>query len=539
MLVLNGCRRAHGAGYLHGNRNGCLKGTRESVLNEIEHWAKDFERSPVFWLNGLAGTGKSTIAQTFAERVFAEGNLGASFFCSRGVEDRSNLQLILPTLAFQLAQTYPHFRSHLIPLLQSNPDVIHESLQNQMQKFLVRPLQSADISTVIVIDALDECKDEDPESAILLVLGMSVSMIPRVKFFVTSRPEAHILSGFRASLLEDLTHVFILHNVKPHSINNDIRHFLKHELSRLTLKWHSMDDWPADEHLDLLCQRAAGFFVYAVATVNFLKHRFKRPSDRLDVIMKSPESTVHEGRVGLRVYNSLDYLYMSIFQEAFCKNDAEDDAMVCSVLSAVILAINPLSPSAVATLLGFECDVVLSLLEPIQSLLVLHDDTNSPVQPFHKSFPDFITDPARCSDPRFHISPEFHVKLALYCLELMSKSLEKNMCSIPDYALNSGVEDLPMRIEDSGICGALEYACRSWYRHLIVMECHAAKVVSALHHFLEEKFLFWLEVLSVLGAVSDAADALNTTVMWLDKVCVAIPTAEWPSTNLKPDSDIH
>ena len=60
--------------------------------------------SPVFWLNGLAGTGKSTIAQTIAERAFAEGRLGASFFCSGAVEDRSDLQLIFPTLAFQLAQ---------------------------------------------------------------------------------------------------------------------------------------------------------------------------------------------------------------------------------------------------------------------------------------------------------------------------------------------------------------------------------------------------------------------------------------------------
>ena len=109
MSVLNGCRRAHGAGYRHGNRNGCLKGTRVCVLDEIEHWAGDFDKSPIFWLNGLAGTGKSTIAQTIAERLFTNDCLGASFFCSRGFEDRSNLQLIFPTLAFQLAQQYPEF----------------------------------------------------------------------------------------------------------------------------------------------------------------------------------------------------------------------------------------------------------------------------------------------------------------------------------------------------------------------------------------------------------------------------------------------
>ena len=68
----------------------------------------------VFWLNGLAGTGKSTIAQTFAERMFADGKLGASFFCSRNFADQSNLHMIFPTLAFQLAYRYPLFRNKLL-----------------------------------------------------------------------------------------------------------------------------------------------------------------------------------------------------------------------------------------------------------------------------------------------------------------------------------------------------------------------------------------------------------------------------------------
>jgi len=91
------------AGYSSGNRQGCLRGTRADVLLQLERWLKDEQDHHVFWLNGLAGTGKSTIAQTFAEISFADGKLGASFFCSRDFEDRSNLQVILPTLAFQLA----------------------------------------------------------------------------------------------------------------------------------------------------------------------------------------------------------------------------------------------------------------------------------------------------------------------------------------------------------------------------------------------------------------------------------------------------
>jgi len=222
LLVLNSCRRAQGADHRHGRRRGCLKGTRETVLNEIESWSKDFSQSPVFWLNGLAGTGKSTIAQTVSERVFADGRLGASFFCSRDFEDRSDLHFIFPTLAFQLAHRFPNFRSILVPLLQSNPDVAHESLYRQMEKLIVEPLRSADVSTTVVIDALDECKDEEPSSAILSILAQLVARIPKVKFLITGRPEPRIKTGFRLPMLVELTAVFVLHDVDPPLIDNDI-----------------------------------------------------------------------------------------------------------------------------------------------------------------------------------------------------------------------------------------------------------------------------------------------------------------------------
>ena len=113
LALLNGIHSSVDAGYQCGNRQGCLRGTRKDVLQEIDRWLTDERAQRVFWLNGLAGTGKSTIAQTFAETTFADGKLGASFFCSRDFVDRSNLQMIFPTLAFQLAYRYPPFRKEL------------------------------------------------------------------------------------------------------------------------------------------------------------------------------------------------------------------------------------------------------------------------------------------------------------------------------------------------------------------------------------------------------------------------------------------
>ena len=137
-------------------------------------WAKNPQSRNVFWLNGLAGTGKSTIAQSFSEAVAKEGLLGASFFCSRDYLDRKELKHIFPTLAYQLACHYPHFQSHIISIIKNNPTLAHTSLISQLENLLISPLSGKNISCIIVIDALDECIDNEPSSAILSVLGQFI-----------------------------------------------------------------------------------------------------------------------------------------------------------------------------------------------------------------------------------------------------------------------------------------------------------------------------------------------------------------------------
>ena len=381
LSVLNSCHRASGADFRHGDRQGCLKGTRTTVLDEIELWSSDFNMPPVYWLNGLAGAGKSTVAQTVAEHIFADGRLGASFFCSRDFNDRRSLHYIFPTIAFQLAHKYPEFRSLLIPLLQSNPDIGHESLFNQMRMLIAEPLSSLIISTVVVIDALDECVDNDPQSAILSVMGRLVGEIPTIKFFITGRPEPQIQSGFRLELLRPFTDVFVLHDVEPTIVNTDIRLFLKHGLSKIAKRRSiGQDGWPTDNHLNLLSKRAAGLFVYAMATLKFLDHSFTSPTKQLDIILRAPESTAYEGKAKFIPSTTLDSLYLSCFQGAFDGMSSEDDETVRSVVGVVVLAMDPLPPSAIAILVDLGKQEVIDLLRLIQSLLKLSEDPNSPVQ---------------------------------------------------------------------------------------------------------------------------------------------------------------
>ena len=425
--------------------------------------------------------------------------------------------MIFPTLAVQLARRYSDFRSILVSLIQSDPDIAYESLYEQMKKLIVEPLNESRISTVLVIDALDECEDEEPASAILSVLGQLVPEIPRVKFFLTGRPEPRVSEGFRLPLLAQMTDVFVLHEVEPDQVDSDIRLFFKTSFSELVGRRRGPDNWPTEEQLDQLCGRAAGLFVYAAATVKFIGSNKRDPRKQLDLLLRSQKIGAREGK-------TLDSLYTSILQEGFGDDDPEDDAKTRSILGTVILAANPLSTSAIATLLGFDPEDVPLFLSSVNSLLILQEDVNRPARPFHKSFPDFITDPARCTNARFHISPpDHHAQLLIGCLGLMGRTLEKNMCELPDAVANSDVSDLKERTEKF-IDPALRYACVSWHAHLIglidadTMPAHAPTIIAALHQFLEAKFLFWLEVLSVLNAARNAVEALQATTDWLE-VC--------------------
>ena len=197
--------------------------------------------------------------------------------------------------------------------------------------------------------------------------------------------------------------------------------------------------------------------------------------------------------------------------------DAEDDEKVRFVIGTVVLAVNPLPPSAIATLVDLGKGEVMGLLRLIQSLLKIPEDPNCPVLPFHKLFPDFITDPLRCPNERFHISPSTgHLKLALSYLQPMNDSLEQNFLSLPYYALNSEVKDLEMRIKDQ-ITVALQYACKYWYSH-IEAGGDITGIVSTLRSFLQEGFLARLEVFSVIGAARDAVVALEKLIPWLQEV---------------------
>ena len=510
-----------------GNRQGCLGGTRVDVLQQLEDWLEHEQGQRVFWLNGLAGTGKSTIAQTFAKIAFTEGKLGASFFCSRDFEDSSNLQVIFPTLAFQLACRFPPFRKELLQALRADPGIEHGSLCSQLEMLIVGPFQVMQSPILIVIDALDECQDEEPASALLSVLSRYVDKIPLVKFFITGRPEPRIQSGFRLKSLQPHTEVFRLHDVKPDLVDNDIKLFLKTRLSEVVENWIGCsftDGWPSLQDVDALCKKAAGLFIYASTIVKFVASQHYSPDESLALILSLQQDTSHEGRSGINL------LYTKVLEQGFHGVDQGFYPRLRSVVGAVLLIFHPLSVKTLSDLLG-KCGTPSSIyntLHALHSLLLVPENLEEPVRIFHKSFPDFLTDPERCTDNQFFIDPLIHHRdILLSCLRLMQERLRKNICDLDDYAILSEVGDLPTH-QRAHIGDGLEYACRFWANHLMgtaSSSLDVEEVQQAIDRFFPTCFLFWIEVLSLLGALEVGVYALSNIEKWYTLVSnVVAPT---------------
>ena len=504
------------AGYQAGHHDKCLPGTRESVLRVIMLWAKNSQDQNVFWLNGLAGTGKSTIAQSFTERVADDGSLGASFFCSWDYLDRRELKKIFPTLAYQLACRYPHFRNYIVSSLKEDPTLTHSSLISQLENLLVKPLSGTAIPCVIVIDALDECVDDQPASAILSVLGRFVKQLPLVKIFITGRPEPRIRTGFRLPLLQPLTQIFLLHKVELTSVNDDIRLYLTQRLTRIARQRSDLDlpnPWPHDYEIEILTNKSSGLFIFASTLVRFIESEHHEPSEHLRLVVSETNSTTHEGHAGI------DTLYSQILQHAF--SDVHESGVfdeVRWVLGAIVLAFNPLSRRELSAILHVPMALISTTLRHLHSIILVPPDDSKEIRIFHKSFPDFLQDHQRCTDPRFHISvTACHSIMTLGCLKLVKK-LRRNPCSLLPFTMNQDIPNLPQQLENK-LGGAVRYACGYWARHLPLSSTSGNYMgrVKLATGMLRNP-LPWIEVMSLEDHLEEVIHSMYGLLDWIDRV---------------------
>ncbi|KAI9568724.1 hypothetical protein HD554DRAFT_2097581 [Boletus coccyginus] len=466
----------------------CLDGTRVELLARLTSWVDGPDQTPMCWLNGRPGSGKSAVSQTIAEKYANQGRLAASFFFSRRDLERRTTQHVVPTLTTQLLGFLPSIRPAVIAALESDYMLPMKVLREQMEKLLLGPLSTATETPgaplLIVVDALDECDDESLVSELVTLLAL----LPRktslpLRLLITSRSEPWLQSQFHRPDISALTLPLEIH---AFSAEADIRSFLRRALDdtydqHLQVMNEVPRPWPSSDELEHIVNKAGGLFIFALTVVKFVGDK--------------PFSGTMASVSGGSAYTDLDSLYrgaISVFP---------DPDVARLVLGVVYCMAIPLSVSGLHKLLqkpDFDARIVVPALS---SVLLASEDRKQPIQFYHASFRDFLINPQRSQ--KYAINPDaYHRFMAQLCLETMSNSLKRDMCGIGD----------PANGQQRTFDEALLYACRFWSRHLALLPSDGVASEALLGTTV---LLCWIEALSIFGELENAVVMLREGISWL------------------------
>jgi hypothetical protein len=484
----------------------CLPDTRVDLLQEIDHWADGRDRRYIFWLKGLAGTGKSTIARTVARNNFDKKRLSASFFFSRGGGDVGHAGKFFPTIALQLSNNIPTLHRHICDAINEHSDIASLSLHDQWRQLVLGPLlklSSEDFrssSYVLVIDALDECDDDNNIRTILHLLAEARSLTTvRLRIFLTSRPEIPIRYGF--CQIPDTEHQdFVLHHISPSVVDHDITLFFEYNFQLIAQERCLDVDCLSDEVIRSLVRIASGLFIWASTACRFIREGKRFAAKRLETILESSRKIV------IAPEKHLNEIYTTILKHTISPEytDQEKEDFCCMlkrILGGVIILLTPLSVNSLRKLLHITKADIDQTLEDLHSILDIPEENTRLLRLHHPSFRDFLLDRDRSGNSNFWIDEkQAHQTLAESCIELMSATLKQDICGLD--APSVLVTDVESQRIEHCLPPEVQYACLYWVEHFQKSDI-PLRDNDQVHQFLETHFLHWLEALSWMEKTSE------------------------------------
>ncbi|EED12684.1 WD-repeat protein, putative [Talaromyces stipitatus ATCC 10500] len=475
----------------------CLPGTRTELLSQIFEWAESSDGKCIFWLNGMAGTGKSTIARTVVESFKEKGQLGATFFFKRGEADRSNAKYLISTITKQLVTKHQPLVPAVLKAIEKNPNVSSKSLSQQFDTLLLQPLLGLKVdqpaTVMLIIDALDECdRENDLRTILQLLFRLQEVKSVCLRIFLTSRPELPIRLGFRQSNNhQDL----VLHELPKPVIERDIRLYLEDKFSTIREERSFASDWPGDEVINELVRMSTPLFIFAATAYRFI-HGGRHPKRQLQKFLASQVATSA---------SQMDKIYLPVLNQLI-HSDEDDPTEVLKefqdIIGTIILLATPLSIISLARLLHLPVEDITELLDPLHSVLNIPTNPGVPVRILHLSFRDFLINTTSI----FHVNEkETHQKIFLHCLRIMNTGLKQNICGLS----SNGIQrtNIDNEVINEHLSTDLQYCCRYWVHHFEHSHSHITR--PRAFDFVKKHFLHWLEALSLMGVISEAVAMID------------------------------
>jgi hypothetical protein len=488
----------------------CDAGTRKTIIAEIITWftrpaSDDAER--FFWLHGVAGSGKSTIAQSISAQLLAQRRC-VSFFFDASAQTASGLKHFYSTISRDIARLNKDWEASLVKAIRNSPKAPEElSIESQLETLLLQPAREVDNigPILLIIDALDESGSQDQRSTLLKTLSHLQKLPIQFRFLITSRPEKDVTTAFSKLAGVNASNLNHRHEL---STDDDIYHFVRNRLQAVP----ELEEKPV-ANLDRWARQITicsdGLFQWASTVCKYVGGDGTvgcDPVGRLEEVLASSN------------YNGLDGIYTGILSTLCTFKPGDKISRLYQTIMGRMLSVRePLSISALSRLWFNEEDQeqVKSILLPLGSLLhgVSAPNDNEPVQVLHASFSDFLGDKTRSG--KYWIDADRQQTMILSAsLREMQKLLKFNICELESsYVFNRDVKDLSSRLKRY-VPPHLAYICCFWVEHLNEVS-PTQEWCGLVHGFMKSQLLFWLEVLSLMGRVERVLVQLSMLKNWL------------------------
>src|SRR5258706_9976190 len=435
-----------------------MEGTRESRLNDIVNWVanksegKDLLHDNTYWIYGLPGIGKTSLAHSICAILHDQRQLLGAFFCQSDNSDLSKLTNILPTLIYKLAGKFPPFRKIVAKHFRNDTDLTPESMKDSLFRELLDDLPyGPNKSFVFVIDAFDECGDKRSRPDLLRLLTDAVASASWLKIVITSRPEGDIQRVFDEPTRSSYSRYDL---AEDQEASHDLRRFAQSEFGPVAEEWDFPQPWPEESLLDRLISRADGLFIF-IKTLALALERCEDPTGFLEANSKDAGD-------GLK---PLYGLYSNILKLRITHSSAKFQRVIGVLLTAA--PYRALCEETIAELAEVGPNLVKKWVTNLSSLLSRVEGTGG-IRVRHFSISEFLVSDDCPHDYRIDLR-HANVKLGVACLETMVSQLRFNICGLEDSRLaNANVEDLPSRISRT-ISDSLQYSSLYWSNHLSVL----------------------------------------------------------------------
>jgi hypothetical protein len=470
-------------------QGGLLNDVYQWVLSNREflRWRHD-EQNTLLWIKGDPGKGKTMLLCGIIDELAKESGALSYFFCQHNDRRINNATAVLRGLIYMLVDRQQSLLRHVQKRYEHPGSQLFKDVNAwvAVRDVFLDILRDPGLQApYLVIDALDECQTGRAQ---LLDLIVSSSTASRVKWIVSSRNWPDI-----AEKLEQAGQKVPLSlELNATSVSAAVQRYVREKARRLAER-KKYDANMTAQVTSYLSANAMDTFLWVALVCRNLEK--VAPWNALETVCTFPAG--------------LDALYVRMMEQICKLDDAKNVDLCMQILSVVSTVYRPVTLEELRSFVDgpwqeygpWGTDCLGYYVSLCGSFLTISNQTVSFV---HKSAKDFLCSPS-LNTKSSTIFPGgngvVHHILFSKSLHLLSRALQRNMYRLPHPGFP--VEDVTPPSPDP--LAAAKYSCVYWVDHLL--DTHASNALvraddlrdgGTVHSFLRERYLYWLEALSLL-----------------------------------------